>query len=230
MNKKLLLVLLLGGLAACGGSNDLERRGLMDPVESISQSNCSRLPDKASATALAAATQRLQQQILTLSPENCLRRKRKNTSYLLLKLPEYESSYQLTIDSTVLGASPQRRPKPNVFIVAPVSIKLLDSRLRKTRQFDREDFGFRGVDRLSLDVFVNQQHRRERYLLIESDPNLVGQKIDFVRRGTVLVQGQAYMGNGNWQQTSSKVGFERENIYTYAHNGEIVIKTRLATR
>jgi hypothetical protein len=122
------------------------------------------------------------------------------SAYAVFQLPSAPESYVVTIRSTPVGEG----------LFSP-RVLLLNDGGKVQREISRDTFQFHGA---ALQVGLRSR-TEERFLIVASDSDSVGQQISQVNAG---VQ-RASSGNGG----SFVWGYDRTRTMTYAHSGTIIV-------
>jgi hypothetical protein len=176
------------------------------PNVSLAYRNCSQEPDLATARTLILAPDK---PITTTLDENaaCFGGAPEfRSTYLAFDLPQSSDSYLLYVSSTQLGEG----------LFSP-RLQLLDDAGKVLREVGRNSFMFHGT---ALSVTL-RTHPGERYLIVSSDPNSVGQATSRVIDGVSVSTGQA----GRYFYTTH-AGYEAELTSVNSHNGIITVSAQ----
>lgn len=129
--------------------------------------------------------------------------------YSILALPQAGQPFVVLVASAPQGES----------IFAPRLI-LLDAKGAISRQVPAEDFMFRGS---ALSALI-RVHENERYLVVASDPQTVGQRTESVQ-GSTSTQMMPMAGGYFWASS----GRETKSDLTYSHGGTVKVAARALT-
>jgi hypothetical protein len=135
---------------------------------------------------------------------NCLQgQDGSKSAYVLFALPASPTTYLLTVKSIPVGSA----------LFSP-HLALLDTQGQLIREIKRDSFSFHGS---ALYVGIRAAPT-DRYLLVASDPQSVGQTISQVAEGT---ETRTAYGGVFYMQYS--VGSDASINLTYAHNGKVTV-------
>jgi hypothetical protein len=129
------------------------------------------------------------------------------SSYVVFRLTESTEPYLISVTSVALGST----------LFAP-RLALLDERGEILRQLSHNSFVFHGSS-LYAGIRV---HLGERYLIVASDPDVVGQgfsQVSGATRSTVVPVGVGAFA-------AVYTGSESIQAYTYAHNGSMTVSAQ----
>ncbi|MDO8838507.1 MAG: MalM family protein [Parvibaculum sp.] len=173
------------------------------PIVQIAPSNCSESPSLARAQSLPfdAEDKKKPERVTIDAGSPCIERDGAKSLYRILALPAPGEPYMVTLRSL---------PGQNS-IFAP-QLALLDAEGAETRRIDREALLFRG-QALSAVLRIRDE---ERYLVIASDPQLVGQ--DIARLSGRTHQQMISTGTAMF---AVYTGSESTTQMTYSHGGTI---------
>ena len=194
---------LLGGLSACTTNMGPE------PVLTLFLDGraCAKDADLAMPRALALATNKA----VTVAVDEkmpCLTDSSGDPSvYTVFSLPQAMEEFLVSITSMPQGLT----------LFAP-RVMMLDESGRAMREITRDTFVFHGPA-LYLGLRVRQG---ERFLVVASDPKVVGQKVSHIQSATQANTLAAVTAAGAFY-VNVYTGSEMASDYTYAHNGSIVV-------
>lgn len=194
---------LLGGLSACTTTKAPE------PVLTLLLDGraCAREPDLTTARALALATNKA----ITVAVDEkmpCLSDSIGDPSvYAVFSLPQAMEEFLVSVTSMPQGQT----------LFAP-RVMMVDENGRVMREVPRDVFVFHGPA-LYLGLRARQG---ERYLVVASDPKVVGQQVSHIQSATQSNTYGAVTSAGGFY-VNINTGSETTNDYTYAHNGSIVV-------
>lgn len=127
-------------------------------------------------------------------------------TYALFSLPDYAA--QTTI---IAGAQMEEKR------IFAANIMLLDAQSAVTRTFDREDYLFQGN---TYGVQIRPRNN-ERYLLVQTDPEIVGEAYDSVTIGV----NASTMCTGLWcSNVYSGVDYQSTRVFSYAGKVSILVQ------
>lgn len=175
------------------------------PILSVDAQTCQAKPDLGTATSLSYNSDEetsVTQSIDAATPCFVPFRGAKSL-YRLFLLPVTDAGYVVSVASSPLGTG----------VFAP-HVTLLDATGAPLREIAREKFIFRGNNLTAL----FRSHAGERYLLVASDPDSVGQSIERItesRTSNMMAAGRAFL--------TVNTGDDVTNNYVYAHNGQITV-------
>lgn len=181
-----LVALLSTGCASVGG---------MHPVTKLEGRACSAQYQVGQATSLRLDAPEAASQSVDSTAPCFVARDGSASVYAPYALPRYSRPYQVTIESQTSGEA----------IFAP-EVKLLDAQGNVTRVVGFDRFSTRG-DILQATVFVNSDNKDERYLVIGSASDAVGQKSTRVVTGMMVVPvlvGLPFFGVHGTESTESR--------------------------
>jgi hypothetical protein len=191
-------------LTACIGC---AQSSALPPTLSLDASPCVAAPDLAGATPVPFDSEKpvtvtVNAVASCLQPENGERR-----SYAVFLLPETQSPYLVSVTSLLRGAT----------LLSP-RLLILDSQGKLARERQRDTFMFRGT---SLYAGI-RAYPGDRYLLVESDPATVGQRVSQVSSSTQTTAVATGAGGVFFLGTGGDVS----RTLIYAHNGTLVVTLR----
>jgi hypothetical protein len=125
------------------------------------------------------------------------------SAYVMFALPDSIEPYLVTVTSPAIGQA----------IFAP-RLLMLDGLGNTQRTMPRDSFTFHGSS-LYLGI---RAYPGEKYLLVASDPKVVGQQVSQLREGT-----QATTSSSGGVYFTIHTGFETNQSFTYALNGRIIV-------
>ena len=195
-----LAVLLPALLAGCAGAP------AVPPVLSLDAQRCGARPDLAAAQIVPLDAG----QPVKLDLDGhaaCLESRGGKSSYVALRLPESAQPYLLTVTSAPMGET----------LFSP-RLMLLDGEGRTLREVPRDDFMFRGQT-LSARL---RAAPAERYLIIASDPPSIGQQVAQITGDSGMIPVPVGIGAVAMIHTGS----EKQQRFTYAHNGSVTISAQ----
>jgi hypothetical protein len=164
---------------------------------------CAAFPDFARAKDLVVATDK---PITAKIDENtpCLvDGSGERSAYAVFGLPSSQEEYLVSVTSVPQGQT----------LLSP-RVMMLDFMGGLLREVSNDSFTFRGTG-LAIALRVRAD---ERYLVVASDPESVGQEVSMIRSATmttVVTTGYAYV--------PINTGSESEISHTFAHNGSIIV-------
>jgi hypothetical protein len=129
------------------------------------------------------------------------------SAYVVFALPDNIEPYLVTVTSPALGQT----------LFAPRLI-MLDGFGNRQREMSRDSFTFHGAS-LYLGIRV---YPGEKYLMVASDPNAVGQQVSQIRDGT-----QTTTTSSGGIYFTIHTGFETNQSFTYALNGRVIVAAEL---
>lgn len=196
-----LLALLASGCASRGPA----------PVTRIEAPGCDAKWDLESATRLELDAPGHQESLRFGETSRCVAAGKGGApvNYAVLRLPRYREAWMLTLESSIVGQS----------LFAP-EVLTLDARGRVLRQLPFDRFSMRG-DHLEASLFVGEENVEERFLLVRSAIQAVGQGGAQVVSGGFAIPILTGLVPIVYMQ-----GTERERKYTLSHNGLVTLDAR----
>lgn len=132
-------------------------------------------------------------------------------NYAVLRLPRFRKAWMLTLESPIVGQS----------LFAP-EVLTLDADGQVLRRLPFERFSMRG-EHLEASLFVGEENAPERFLLVHSAIQAVGQGGTQVVSGAFVIPILTGLIPLVYMQ-----GTERERSYTLAHSGQMRLRAQLA--
>lgn len=193
----LLLALSLGGCASRGAG----------PETHLAAPACDTHWNLSAARSLDADDSLLQQQRFDTHSACRVNADGVLLRYALFRLPPQGGETRLIVSSLIQGRS----------LFAPV-VALLDEQGQVLRQWEFDRFSMRG-DQLQLDLYLGDAASAERYLLVHSAPQAVGQQRERVVSGSFVLPILTGVVPMLFMH-----GTERETQYTLSHDGQVEIR------
>ncbi|MBX3504900.1 MAG: hypothetical protein KF895_05435 [Parvibaculum sp.] len=205
MNKWKCLAVASAGLLVASCANNAPD---LSPLVQIAPASCTQEPNLGRALPVSfSAEGKIEAVRATISEQSpCLTVGEKKSLYEVFALPEAGQPIIVTV-----------RSLPSTRGILPPRIVVLDKEGKVLRQIDRESIHFRGT---ALTAMLRTRPG-DRYLVVSSDPDVVGTDISRVS------------GNVNQQMISTGAfmvpvytGSESTASMTYAHNGTVDVSVR----
>jgi hypothetical protein len=179
------------------------------PITSLDARDCAVQPDLGGARALPLDTDKPVTVTVTIDRDTACwaANEGAKSSYVAFRLTESTEPYLISVTSVALGNT----------LFAP-RLALLDDRGEILRRLSHNSFVFHGSS-LYAGIRV---HPDERYLIVASDPDVVGQQFSQISggvRSTVVP-----VGVGGF--AAIYTGSESTQASTYAHNGRVTVSAQ----
>jgi hypothetical protein len=188
------------------GTACANRSGL-HPTLTLADSSCASEPDLARASPVPLDPEK--PAIVTVdAAASCLQSgSSERRAYAVFALPETKEPYLISVSSSLRGHT----------LLSP-RLAILDASGKTMRERQRDAFTFRGTS-----LYAGMRaYPGDRYLLVESDPDTVGQRISQINSSSQM--------NGTATGTGGVifwgVGADTKQDFTYAHNGTLVVSAR----
>lgn len=197
--KKLAVILALPGIAACATAPP----PAAPPVLTFDGSACAATPDLSSATLLTLASNKpVKVSVDAATP--CMERMQGGKGvYVGFQLPQSVSDFMISVASTPVGQG----------LFSP-RLQLLDSAGKVMREVQRDAFVFRGSS-----LYAGLRVRPgERYLIVISDTESIGQEVSQISTNT-----QANVAAAGGYYFAVHSGSERASTFVYALNGALTV-------
>jgi hypothetical protein len=178
------------------------------PIVDLGTRQCPSVPDLAHPLALAFDPKEEKETTTPIGADTpCLQGDAGNSLYVVYVFPDTSVPYTVTVASNLLGGT----------MFAP-RVVLYGEDGTPRRTFAGQDIVFRGT---ALSVLF-RVHADERYLVVESDPRIVGRTSSEIREATMTRGATAY-GRGYAIYYQIHTGSDTTLGFTYAHNGSLTV-------
>lgn len=157
------LIVLLCSPALAAKTGEPEQRECADSLQQVEPSSLVDLGEHKQKPKRWLVSVNEESPCLRFSPEQAM-------SVELLQLQPFGKPYRLDISSLMRK---ERKTKHDQLIFSP-TIVMLDGKLRPTREFPHDEFRYRG-SKLSHTIFINEENADERFLLLYSAPETIGE-------------------------------------------------------
>jgi hypothetical protein len=174
------------------------------PITDLSSRQCAAAPDLAKANALAWDAKKETTQDAEISEATpCMKGASGVALYVVYALPQTDAAYVIGVASPAQGST----------LFAP-HVMLLASDGSIKREYSGKQLEFHG-DGLGVRV---RNHSDEAYLVVASDPTVVGSATTRINEAT-----QVSYGSTGYATYQVHTGSESQDTYNYAHNGKVVV-------